>query len=302
MVRSLGVRGIWWKAPLAGVVLVGTACGSGGDDSSGATAADSALARPASGAAGEDSGGTLTVATGDQAATAAARELVVTADMTVVARDVRSAAAKAETMATERGGFVFGQEGSSSGDDSAVLTLKVPTPRYRDLLADLSGLGKEEQRNVMTDDVTEEGVDLDSRIASAQRSVDRVRGFLDETKNINELAGLEAELTRRETELEQLQGQRRVLDDQVALATITLSLNATPAPPPPAGDALRDVPGFGNALASGVNALIKIGRVLSAGAGYALPFLVVLGVPLFVWRRIRSRRRPTPPPAPAVSV
>lgn len=294
----------------AGAVLIGTGCsGGGGDTRSDAaeTPAPPAVASSADADRAATGGSAAEPAPAGQVV-AVSRELVSTASMTVVTKEVDQAAAAAEAAVTERGGFVFGQEDSASQSDSATLTLKVPPKEFRPLLASLAALGKVEHRSVATDDVTAEGVDLDARILSAQKSVDRVRGFLDETKNVTELSGVEAELTRRESELEQLVGQRRVLDDRVALATVSLTLRSTPVPAPPAGDSLRSVPGFGGALASGVGGVVKVGRVAGAGVGYVLPFAVVLGLPALVLRAVGRRRRggrhtgPTGPTGPTPSV
>lgn len=285
------MRGRWLTVMFVSAVFVASGC-SGGDDA--ATDASEAAPPAVAGDRDTSAGG----ATDAGELVGVARELVSTADLTVVAKDVEEASAAAEAAVTERGGFVFGQEDAFEGEDQAVLTLKVPPKDFRGLLVALADLGKVEQRSVTTDDVTAAGADLDARILSAQKSVDRVRGFLDQTKNVTELAGLEAELTRRESDLEQLVGQRRVLDDQVSLATVTLRLSSTPAPPPPVGDSLRSVPGFGGALASGVGALVKIGRVVGAGVGYALPFAVVLGVPMLAVRALRRRRRDGASPGP----
>lgn len=285
----------------AGALLVASSCGGSGDDSS----SDAGEApRSPSMASGDDIGVAKEGGDGVSAVRVVAigRELVSTAELVVVAKDVDRASAAAETAVTERGGFVFGQEDTANESGRATLTLKVPPKEFRDLLAVLADLGRVEQRNVRTDDVTAEGVDLDARIVSAEKSVERVRGFLQETTNVSELSSVEAELTSRETELEQLVGQRRVLDDRVSLATITLTLTAKPAPAPPVGDSLRNVPGFGGALASGVGALVKVIRVVGAGVGYALPFAVVLGAPLLMVRTLRRRRRSAPPAAPTTSV
>lgn len=281
------------------LALAVSGCSGGSGDSAMSSADSSGGAAPVAADSGATAGsdeaaaatGAAAGATGavaKSAPAAAPREIVSTATMTVVAKDVSGVSADAEAAVAAKGGFVFGEEaGGRRG--SAVLTLKVPAPEFRPLLTALARLGKVEGRTVTTDDVTAQGADLDARIVSAQRSVDRVRAFLDEAKNVGELSSVEAELTRRETELEQLQGQRRVLNDQVALATVTLTISPTPAPAPPAEDGLRAVPGFGGALASGWGALVKVGRVVAAGAGYALPFVAVVAVPLALFR-LRRRR------------
>lgn len=227
------------------------------------------------------------------------REVIRTGDLSVVTDDVDRAVRRAERLAAERGAFVESEEATSTDVGAATITYRVPADEFAALLRDLAALGDVEARRVTTDDVHDEGVDLDARITSAQRSVDRVRSFLDDARNVGELASVEAELLRRETELEQLTAQRRSLSDRVALATVRLTVTTQPSVAP-ALDPLRKVPGFGGALADGVGALVSVARLVGAGVGYALPFVVVVGVPLLALRAIR-RRRSTPPEAPAVA-
>ncbi len=49
-------------------------------------------------------------------------------------------------------------------------------------------------------------------------------GFLDEATNVTDVASLESELLRRETDLEKLRAQKRALDGRVDLATIVLTV------------------------------------------------------------------------------
>ncbi len=75
-------------------------------------------------------------------------------------------------------------------------------------------------------------MDLQSRITTAQASVDRLRGFLEQAGTLEDIAQLELQLLERETDLEVLRGQLRTIQDQVSLATIFLTLTE-PAPPAP---------------------------------------------------------------------
>ena len=137
--------------------------------------------------------------------------------------------------------------------------------------------------------MTAEVVDLESRIASLRASVDRVRALLGEAGTVDQLAVVEGELTGRETELEALLGQQRVLADQVALGTLTVHLSED-APPAPAEGA----PGFRDGLRRGWVAFVDGGRAVLAASGFLLPFAVPAvpaGLAVRWWLR---RRRPVP--------
>lgn len=284
--QRVGVRGAGSVLVVVATALVPLGCASGRSDE--ATAALDGGSAVEVGDAAERSASQVE----GVPASVRPREIVRTGELSVVADDVDEAVRRAELAATERGGYVEAENASSVDVGSASITYRVPADQFAALLRDLSRIGEVESRNVTTDDVTDQAVDLDARIVSAQRSVDRVRSFLDEANNVTELASVEAELLRRETELEQLTAQRRAMSDQVALATVRLSITSEPTVAPSL-DPLRKVPGFGHALADGVGALVSAARVVGAGVGYALPFLVALGLPMLAVRAFR-RRRPAP--------
>ncbi|MCP3998201.1 MAG: DUF4349 domain-containing protein, partial [bacterium] len=95
---------------------------------------------------------------------------------------------------------------------------------FQQALSRLGSVGEIRTQNVSADDVTEKVVDLESRIATARASVERLKGFLEEAGDIETIAQLEAQLLQRETDLETMRGQLRTLQDRVDLATIYLTL------------------------------------------------------------------------------
>lgn len=263
----------------------------------------------------ESTSGRDATATGEAAADATAetatppvqQSIIRTASIALTSKNPAAVSEKAQALTESVGGVVFGQEASLGDDATVTLTLKVPPAKLSGFLVDLAKLGTEVSRSQNSEDVTGQVVDLDARIAAARISVDRVRGFLNETKNVGELAGIEAELTRRETQLEVLIGQQRTLGDRVAMATVTLNISEKPVVTnEEPGDFLEGVPGFGGALASGFNGLVGALRVAAAGLGFVAPFAIVGLLAWFVVSRGRrlSRaraRKHTPAPTDAPS-
>jgi hypothetical protein len=219
------------------------------------------------------------------------RDVVSSATVTVRAEDIAAAKEQAAAAVEAAGGFVFAEQGQFGDNPSATLTLKVPPQRFRSLLAGLGRLGTVERQDVTTDDVTEQVIDLDSRIASAEVSVARVRSFLDRATNVIEISSFESELLRRETDLEKLRGQKRSLDGRIDLATIVLTVQppvpvAEPTPSEP-----TELPGFLEGLAAGWRVFLGVATVLLAVLGALVPFapLVAVGGAVLWWTRRRTR-------------
>ncbi|MFH1330067.1 MAG: DUF4349 domain-containing protein [Actinomycetota bacterium] len=159
------------------------------------------------------------------------RSIVYTASLEIEVDDVIAAGRRALVELQGLGGVLFGQETSSGPEPRSVLTIKVRPESFAAALDRLAGLGTLVSQTVYADDVTERVVDLESRITTAEASVERLRVFLEGATDLEAVASLEAELMRRETDLELLRGQLRTLEDQVALATIVLVLTQ-PLPGP----------------------------------------------------------------------
>jgi Domain of unknown function (DUF4349) len=219
------------------------------------------------------------------------RSIVYTGAITVRVDDVDQKAAQATAIAAGAGGFVGKDDRSSgSGPPTASLQLRVPAEKFFAVVEQLAALGRPEQRSVSTEDVTDQTLDLDARIAVQQARVDSGRHLLAQAKSLSDLVMLEREVATREADLASLQAKKRHLADLTTLSTITVVLLA------PAAVAARHdngPPGFLAGLAGGWRALVASLAVLLTVLGALLPWLAALGVPALavLWAARRYRRR-----------
>jgi len=156
------------------------------------------------------------------------RDIVYTASITVEADDVAAAGQRAVDIVGELGGIVFAQTTLTEPEPMAEMTFKLRPADFAAALERLAGVGELVDQTVSAEDVTERIVDLESRITTAEASVVRLRGFLEQAAELEDVAQLERELLERETVLETLRGQLRTLQGLVDLATITLRINQSP--------------------------------------------------------------------------
>jgi uncharacterized protein (DUF1697 family) len=214
------------------------------------------------------------------------RMLVRTANLELTAADVGGAVDRARDIATTEGGYAGREE---VREESATLTLHIPADRFDQALDELSGLGKVLSREQSAEDVTEQVVDLDSRVATQRASVDRVRALLARASTVEEIVRIEAELTTRESDLESIESRQQALAGQVAMSTVTIRVSRTTAVPAPAQ---AESGGFFAGLSDGWGAFLDAGAGTLRVLGAVLPFLLVLGVPAALvirwWRRRRT--------------
>ncbi|MEL7207279.1 MAG: DUF4349 domain-containing protein [Actinomycetota bacterium] len=217
------------------------------------------------------------------------RQIVSTATIELDVEEAEEVTAEVARLVAAAGGFVAGEDTTNHGGTRSSLVLRVPPEEFSTVLVALADLGDVRAQRIETDEVTEQVVDLQSRIASAEASVDRVRSLLERAGAVDELAQVEAELLQRETTLETLRGQLRTIEQQVALATIHVELSSEGAAPVVEPD--DELPSFLGGLATGWDGLVVAFATVSAAVGVLLPWLVlaaVMGLP--TWRIVRSRR------------
>ena len=268
---------------------------SGGSARAGGAAADEALAEPGVVAAPPVPGG-------DDARSApdtdiaplpdvAGRDVVRTAQLTVEVADPVAAARSVRTAAATAGGFVAEEQVDTTG---SWIVLRVPVAGLDRLVDDLAATGTVLSRSGRTEDATAQIVDLDSRVATQQASVTRVRALLAQATSIGDVVTVESELARREADLESLQRRVAARRDRVALSTVTVELRGAASPQPVAAP-----PGFGSGLGAGWAGLKVVAAVLATAVGFLLPFLPILAVAAgLVWVVVRRRRRRRGGPGP----
>lgn len=247
--------------------------GAGGSDADG------------SDADGDDVGTVL----GEGTVPGGAGRRVVTAGIDVAVPDVPAAAADVRSLAVAAGGDVHGERSVGGERPRAEIVVRVPVDVTGDLLGDLARLGTEVSRTSETEPVETRLVDLESRTATQRAGVERIRALLQQATSLEDVLALEAELTRRQADLESVDAQRAALDDRAALATVTVVLTLPSDVEPEAAEPL---PPFLEGLGAGWDALVGSTTVVLVVLGALLPFLAVAGVVVAVVLAVlRARRR-----------
>ncbi|HKP08658.1 MAG TPA: DUF4349 domain-containing protein, partial [Microbacterium sp.] len=320
-------------APSVGSIVSGTGGASEESAVAPVAPADSGADSPAADSPGADTreSAPLTVAPGAEGDTAAGaqapdREIITTASATITAEEVDAATRAIANSAVAHGGYVESMSVGGDGTvypvspaeggvgfdtmpypypyptDGAWITVRVPADALQSVVDELDDVGEVTATNLSRQDVTEQTADLEARIDAAQASVDRLTELMAQAQSVADLIAAEAALSERQATLESYQQQVEMLDDQVAMST--LSVTVVPEVEP----VTADPAGFGDGLAAGWNGLVATLNGIVVAIGFLLPWLAVAAVAaLIVWgilRVVRSRRRgrtdaATPPIADA---
>lgn len=223
----------------------------------------------------------------------ARRDVVHTARVVLHADDVEQAVRDATSVVDGAGGFLFSQEAELDDDPVVTATYKVPPQSFDAILDDLGGLGEVAGRDVDSEDVGGQLVDLEARLAAARTSAERLRALLGEAGDVADLLEVERVLAERDADVEALAAHLTDLEARVELATITLTVTPPDEPAEEAGE--QDPAGFVSALADGWDAFLAAAGGIIVVVGYALPFLVAATLAaLAAFTMVRRRRRTAP--------
>ncbi|MEU0162149.1 DUF4349 domain-containing protein [Streptomyces sp. NPDC006261] len=322
--RRSRLRGALAAGALGAVLLVG-GCGAAGDSASDESGGSSDLKASAQKGLVDEQ-----YAPGDSAASAAPADMaeeaeagkqkekapqpgaagthvIRTTELSVEVKSAPKAAASARSAVEASGGLVATESTERIDDrhETSHLVLRVPQDGYQEVLRKLTGSGKLLSRSSNAKDVTDQVVDVESRIATQRASVKRVRELMDKAEKLTDVVTLEGELSSRQADLESLLAQQSSLKDRTSLATITLELTE---PDAPRKDGKDDDPGFLEALGGGWDAFVTMFRWIAVAIGASAPFLVTAALLLALWRVLRARRtartavaapKPEPEAAPA---
>lgn len=278
---------------------------SDGQDMKADSAAKPATGQQGAGAADEGRGEQLAKDGKKAEADAAKTHVIRTATLSVEVKSVTKALAEARSVALDAGG-VIEDETTERVDDSYTtshVVLRVPEAEYDSVLTELAGTGKLLSRTANAKDVTEQVVDVNSRIATQRASVNRVRKLMDQAQDITDVVALESQLNTRQAELESLLAKQASLADRTTMATVTLDLSEWAKEEKADED---DGPGFLDALGGGWDAFVSVLRWIVVVLAAILPFVVALAVLFVLWRvfgvrltALRARRTPAVEPAAA---
>jgi len=156
-------------------------------------------------------------AVADEGAQDLERYIIYTATMQVSVFNLEDAMERTEALPEKYGGYV--QNMSSS-----FFVIRIPASSLRPLMEELGGLGVVEDRTLDAQDITEEYLDIETRIAVLEGTQKQMMELLTKARTVEEALKVRQALDDVTMELEVLKGRLRRLGSLVAYSTLTLGL------------------------------------------------------------------------------
>jgi hypothetical protein len=297
---------------LAALLLA--ACSPAATPSPARPAAQEKLAQPAAATAAPMPTQAAVSASGEQASgstsplafSPAGSQLVIKdAQLDLLVRDTAQALDRVTALAGDEAGYIISSKTwYQDGYLYASLRLGIPSARFEAALNQLRAIGLTVlSENAQGQDVSDQYVDLQSKLTNLEATAARVRDFLKDAKTIEESLRINQQLAELEAQIEQIKGQMRYFEGRSAYSTVTVSLTPeyptptptvtptmrpTPTSTPPwsPGDTFDDASGvLSKQFQAFVDGLIWIGVVF-------LPWTLLLALGLLLVRGIVKKAMP----------
>jgi hypothetical protein len=197
------------------------------------------------------------------------------------------------------GGYIAESNVSKDGDEqlSGSIKIRIPQKHFQTFLHEAEGQAAEVlQRKISGDDVTEEYVDLESRLKSKRVVEERLISFMNSAEKTEDLLKISDDLSKVQEEIEMIEGRKKFLENQTSLSTVFITLyeNKVSIPPLENDDlntwekTKKQFMKSTNMLLSGISGLV----VFLLGNLPILIILAIIGILLFLYgRKVIKRNR-----------
>ncbi|MGE8205909.1 DUF4349 domain-containing protein [Heyndrickxia sp. NPDC080065] len=165
--------------------------------------------------------------TGNSEAKVQSRMVIYNASIEMEVKKLTQVQDQISKIVNQMGGYIVQQNLNQDSEDrhESYLMVRVPQNEFQSFLDKVKQLGmKTKNQQISGQDVTEEYVDLKSRIKSKQLAEKRLTQFMNEAKDTKTLLEISNELAKVQEEIETIEGKIKYLENQTNLSTVNITL------------------------------------------------------------------------------
>lgn len=227
----------------------------------------------------------------DPPAPAPERVLLRTADCRLEVENIAEQVKRIEALAARKTGYLGDLKWQHySYQEEVTMTLRVPAEDFQPTLDEILKLAiSVDYQQISTQDVTEEYVDIQSRLKTKKAVRDRYEEILrTKAKTVADIFQAEEQIRRLQEEIEAQEGRLRYLSQRAALSTITLRLYEEV-------EEQAEAPwwkSFGGEIGDSLKSSIVLLKGLFLGILSIWPLLLIGGLLFWrrkaIWRKLRG--------------
>ncbi len=158
----------------------------------------------------------------DSNGAAVERKLIVSVDIRVNSKNVEKSYKSIEAKLKEYNGYFDNVESSKN---RYYLTIRIPKENLYAFIDFIEQNEKVENKNINTQDVTETYYDTENRIKNREVLLEKLRNYLREAKNIDEILKVEDRINTLTYEIESMKGNFKNLQSSIDYSRVTLNIS-----------------------------------------------------------------------------
>lgn len=228
---------------------------------------------------------------GDDVTIPSERMIVRNGSISLVVKDVTEARDEIEQLAAGLGGWVVGSNIYGEAENMrGWISIRVGSDKFDQALSELRALAvRVSSESTSTQDITEEYVDLQSRLKNAEATEAQYLALLQQAEEVDDILSIYDALSRIRYEIEQIKGRIQYLEQTSAMSLISVDL--TPAV------SLGPLVSPGWSASETLNSAIRGLTTFGQGLGTAFIWIGILSpiwgtiIGVTYWRRRRKRNQ-----------
>lgn len=155
------------------------------------------------------------------------QKIIKDGTLQIVAKDLKKSKTEVDSLVAKFKGY-YSNESFNNNDyaDEYMLTIRIPSVHFDKFIAMLeAGAGEVVFKNIASRDVTEEFIDLQTRLKSKKEYLGQYGELLKKARSIEDMVEIQ-EITRKlEEEIESVLGRLKYLNSQVDYSTLNLTIS-----------------------------------------------------------------------------
>lgn len=232
------------------------------------------------------------------------RKVIKNDQLSLVVKDPEKSMKDIVALAEKMGGYVVSSNlyQSSYGPNNtpvpqAQVVIRVPSDKLTDALDQIKkGAIEVRSENLTGQDVTDQYVDLQSRLAADQAAADQLLKIMQSAEKTEDVLNTFQQLRQVQSDIEVLKGQIKLIDESTATSEINVTLIAEESVQPIEVGGWKLQGTARNAVQDLINFTQGFTRFLIRFVLYNLPALILIAIPLYliflggraVYRRVKK--------------
>ena len=156
------------------------------------------------------------------------QKVIYEAELDVYVKEITKTEEQIKKYLAEHGGYIVHSNVHKEENQplSGYYTIRIPSKKLDELIKQVENVAIQIERKMVSgQDVTEEFVDLQSRLTSKKTVEKRLLEFMNNADNTEDLLKISNDLAKVQEEIETIQGRMKYLKDRVDLATLSIAMH-----------------------------------------------------------------------------